>query len=244
MALTPFELVFETGSPVTLRRHALHLDGLLSALCFRHTGCPEKALGMLKELLLWNEHGFYHASAMAFGVTPEQTITAQTRHSVGRMRHGTLLHESLLAPIKINRHGENVYRKVNINGGPERNRLNRWNACHAPYLVFHGVGDVDHIGALTAFYCSRVGVNSNAGSGTVQGVYARAIDDDLSCIDGGGGVARNLPVSWFNDNGINIPVARTRYLPVTAPYWSNHNACKAVEAVPVEKIRRVIFSDR
>ena len=59
--MKPFELVFELGSNISLRGSAIHFDGLLSNVCFRHTGSIDKALSMLDDLLLFDqEYGIYH----------------------------------------------------------------------------------------------------------------------------------------------------------------------------------------
>ncbi len=149
--MKPFELVFELGSNISLRGHALHLDGLLSNACFRHTGCTEKALAMLDELLFFNkEHGIYHASALAFGVTAARSIVARTRHYVSAMHHGRDLRDDTLSPLKVSLTGKEQYRKINIFGGPEKLRLNKYQAYYSPYVVFHGVGDIDRIDRLCA----------------------------------------------------------------------------------------------
>ena len=245
--MKPFELVFELGSNITLRNHAIHLDGLLSNACYRHTGCSEKALTLLDDLLLFDaKHRMYHGSAMAFGVTPEQSITARTRHYVGVMR----LRDDTLLPSKISPSGTEQYRKITVNGGPERSRLNKYQAFYSPYLVFHGVGDIERIDRLVQFHCSRLGVNANSGSGTVNHVAIKEIDQDFSCIDAHGQIARNLPVSWLKarqntgstlppDTALNLDNGET--LPVCAPYWHSHHRFTTTEAVAVEKIRRVVI---
>ena len=245
--MKPFELVFELGSNISLRGSAIHLDGLLFNVCFRHTGCPEQALSMLDELLLFdNAHGIYHGSAVAFGVTPEHSIVASTRHYVGAMRHGRELRDDIIAPNQISRTGKELYRKITITGGPEKLRLNKHQAYYSPYVVFHGVGDIARIDRLVQFHCARIGVNANSGGGTVRHTLIREIDQDYSCVDGLGQIARNLPVSWFKEglkaspiSGLNLDESEP--LPVRAPYWHSHHRYATADAVAVEKIRRVVI---
>lgn len=245
--MTPFELIFETGSPVTLRKHPIHLDGLLSYILYKHTSCPTRALTLLPELLLYDQHhGIYHASALAFGVTPEQGITAQHRHYVGNMIHGKHLRDDRITPSRTQPDGTEHYRKIITAGGPEKSRLNKYNAWHAPYLVFHGVGDIQRIAPLVQFYCTRIGVNANSGSGTIRNRWINPIDQDYSLIDAHGQIARNLPLTWLQEQaeaGNQIPdYTRATQLPVKAPYWQDHEQYQTVEGVAVSKIRRIIMS--
>lgn len=244
--MKPFELVFELGSNISLRSSAIHLDGLLSNVCFRHTGCTEKALSMLDDLLLFDtDHGMYHASAMAFGVTPEHSIIARTRHYVGAMR----LRDDTVAPNKVSSSGTELYRKININGGPEKLRLNKYQAYYSPYLIFHGVGDIARIDQLVQFHCARIGVNANSGGGTVNHIAIKEIDDDFSFIDGQGQIARNLPVSWLQawrqsaspavNEALNTDASEP--VPIRAPYWKSHHRFSTAEAVAVDKVRRVLI---
>lgn len=238
--MKPFELTFKLGSNLTLRNKVLHLDGLLSNVCYRHIGCPEKALTMLDDLLLFNpEHRMYHASAMAFGVTGEQGIIACSRYYVGNLKHGKQLRDDLILPTKTTGKGEQ-YRKINIQGGPEKNRLNKHQAYYSPYIIFHGVGDVDKIDKLVQFHCSRIGSNAGSGSGTVDSIRVREIEADFSFVDAHGQIAKNLPLSWIEQSNQKLNFARTEQLPIKAPYWQSHHKFSTSEAVAVEKIRRVV----
>ena len=256
--MKPFQLVFELGSNLSLRDSAIHFDGLLSNICFRHTGCTETALAMLDDLLLFNdEYGIYHASAMAFGVTPEQSIVARTRHYVGAMVNGKDLRDDIILPTKIGSRGKEQYRRVNVSGGPEKLRLNKYRAYYSACVVFHGVGDIARIERLTQFHCARIGVNANSGGGTINQMVIREIDQDYSFIDVHGQVARNLPCSFFKSQfqeGVkarspSLPGAADgaldpegiEPLPVRAPYWKSHHRFSTTDAVRVEKIRRVVI---
>ncbi|WP_139117338.1 hypothetical protein [Endozoicomonas atrinae] len=237
-----FELVFETGSPVTLRKHPIHLDGLLSYACFQHTGCPEKALAMLHTLLKYDEHhDLYHGSALAFGVTPEQGITARHRHYVGSLRFGKQLRDNRITPSRVANDGTEVFRRVFTTGGPEKSRLNRFEAFHSPWLVFHGVGDIHRIESLAQFYCARIGVNANSGSGTVRNLWINTIDHDYSMIDAHGQIARNLPMTWLQNQEQAPDYTRSASIPVKAPYWPGHQQYRPVDGVPADKVRRVIL---
>ncbi|GIC77625.1 hypothetical protein [Moritella sp. F3] len=238
----PFELMFEVGSPIILGRHPIHLDGLLSNLCYKHTGCPQEALTMLKELLTWDgEHQIYHASAMAFGVHAEQGISATTRNYVGNMKSGKQLRDDLIAPTKVTKQGVSSYRKLQILGGPERNRLNKHAAYHSPYVIFHGVGDITKIEALVRFYCTRLGVNANSGSGTIKSFSIRAIETDLSLIDGTGTHARNMPVALLKQKTGQVLVGTK--MPVAAPYWRGHDNYTETMAIAVPRVRRLLVND-
>lgn len=250
--MKPFELTFELGSNITLRDSAIHMDGLLSNVCFRHTGCTEKALSMLDDLLLFNQdYGIYHASALAFGVTEKQSIVACTRHYVGNMRHGDDLRDETLQPTWMRTPARaERYRNVYIKGGPERQRLNKYQAYYSPYLVFHGVGDIARIERLVQFYCARIGVNANSGSGTVKQMAIKEIGQDFSFIDAHGQVARNLPCSFLQaaeDGSLGasavggLAALASEPLPVRAPYWKTHHRFSTVDAVAVEKVRRVVI---
>ncbi|MGI2030017.1 hypothetical protein [Endozoicomonas acroporae] len=247
VVMKPFQLVFELGSNISLRDSAIHLDGLLSNVCFRHTGCLEKALSMLDDLLLFDqEHGIYHASALAFGVSPEQSIVARSRHYVGAMRSGRELRDDLILPTQTTRAGKEQYRKITVAGGPEKLRLNKYQAYYSPYVVFHGVGDIARIDRLVQFHCCRIGVNANSGGGAINQMAIKEIQQDYSFIDVHGQVARNLPLSWLqanrsameNDSLNSLP---GEPLPVRAPYWYSHHRFSTTDAVAVEKIRRVVI---
>ncbi len=140
---------------------------------------------------------FKDKSALAFGVTAEQSIVARTRHYVGSMRHRDDLRDETLQPTWLSSTGQERYKKVYITGGPERLRLNKHQAYYSPYLVFHGVGDIARIERLVQFHCQRIGVNANSGSGTVKQMAIKEIDQDFSFIDAHGQVARNLPCSFL-----------------------------------------------
>lgn len=242
MALVPFELVFETGSPVILNQYPLHFDGLLSNICYKHTGCPQEGIEMLRELLLWNEeHGLYHASAMAFGVNSTQGVIASHRHYVGSMKTGKQLRDDLISPTALNKNGDGSYRKLIVAGGPERNRLRKYAAYHSPYLVFHGVGDIRSVEPLIRFYCSRLGVNANSGAGTVRSFSIREIEHDYSFFDETGELARNVPIQMYKEMSSTHHEVKT--LPITAPYWRGHINYSEVQAVQVGKVRRVLIAN-
>ena len=241
--MKPFELIFEIGSNIILRNKCIHLDGLLSNVCYRHTCCSGKALKMLDDLLLFdNRHGMYHASSMALGVTAEQSIVACTRHYIGSMKSGKQLRSDIISPTKTTAKGYEQYRKVNVQGGPERNRLSRHQAYYSPYIIFHGVGDIAKIDRLVQFHCARIGSNAGSGAGTVDNINMREIDTDLSIVDSHGQIAKNLPVSWIRESGSNVSFARSEQLPIRAPYWQAHEKYSTSEAVAVEKIRRVVVN--
>lgn len=242
MALVPFELVFETGSPVILNQYPLHFDGLLSNICYKHTGCPQEGLEMLQELLLRSEmYGLYHASSMAFGVNSTQGVVASYRHYVGSMKTGKQLRDDLISPTTLNKNCDACYRKLTVAGGPERNRLRKYAAYHSPYLVFHGVGDIRRVEPLIRFYCSKLGVNANSGAGTVRSFSIKEIQHDYSLFDERGELARNVPIQMYKD--MSSAHHEVRRLPITAPYWRGHVSYSEVQAVQVEKIRRVLIAN-
>ncbi len=246
--MKPFELVFELGSNITLRNHAIHLDGLLSNACYRHTGCSEKALTLLDDLLLFDaKHRMYHGSAMAFGVTPEQSITARTPALCGGLCDcGTIP----CCPVKSPRPALNsTVRSRSTVALNDRGLISTRPFIHRTWCFMGWV----ILSALTG-WCSSIvpgwALMPNSGSGTVNHVAIKEIDQDFSCIDAHGQIARNLPVSWLKariNTGSTLPpdaalnLDNGEDLPVCAPYWHSHHRFTTTEAVAVEKIRRVII---
>ncbi len=89
-------------------------------------------------------------------------------------------------------------------------------------------------------------MNANSGGGTINHMAIKEIGQDYSFIDAHGQVARNLPVSLFKEGLKVTPSGEldlndSEPLPVRAPYWQSHDRFSTVDAIGVEKIRRVLI---
>ena len=202
--MTPFQIEIELKSPILIKRW-LRLDGLLWHCLFAHYGDPEKAVDALPDFLETTPGGYYKASTLAFatqGATLKpgysegiiDNVVAVNRATTGIMRSGSDLSPELFAPNSSN--GKR-YVKVQVKGGPYKNRLDTHPCLHADKVLFHGVGEGNKIADLIDFYIPALGVNANIGFGTIGAVSCRPTANDYSLIDHKGRPARPLPVSDY-----------------------------------------------
>lgn len=223
---TPFRLIFKMRSPVVLAQHPPHLDALLAFALNAHLGeqvgvNPGPALD--RYLDKDPVTGVYRASALSFGVTPEQGLSAASVTRVGRLRD----EQRVSHWFKPNgRNGR--YSKLVVLGGPTKARFNTKQAYAAPYVVFDGVGHKEPIKRLLEFYLGGVGHEGfNAGFGCFEAIRAVDLEQDSSWFRDGRQV-RNLPAELVPASSRNSIKARA-----VPPYWQQGNE---IDIIPCERV--------
>lgn len=231
VSFTPFRLFFKMRSPVVLPEHPPHLDALLAFALNAHLGeqvganpCPELDRYLDKDPAT----GVYKASALSFGVTPEQGLTATAVTRVGRLR------EEQLGSTWFKPNGRaGRYSKLVLAGGPTKSRFNTKQAFAAPYVVFDGVGRKEPIRDLLEYYLLGIGQEGfNAGFGSFEQVTAVDLPEDTSWFRGSH-QARYLPAEHLPGNKATCIKARA-----TPPYWKKENEinitpCERISIIPI-----------
>lgn len=227
VTFTPFRLILKMRTPVILAEHPPHLDALLSFALFAHKG--EQVISNLsveldKYLDKDASTGVYRASALSFGVTPEQGLTATTITRSGVLRDGQL-NSTWFKP-----HGKkstNKYPRLVTEGGPTKSRFNTKEAFAAPYIVFDAVGRKEAIRRLLEYYLVGVGHEGfNAGFGSFESVTAIDLESDSSWFRDGKQV-RYLPTELLPESKVSFKAR------ATPPYWRKENE---VNITPSERV--------
>ena len=162
--MTPFRLKAKLRTPVILGKNPVNLAGLLYHCCLLHT-CEEDKAAELLCLLLDQSHGVYHGSNMVFAVSFESPLIATTISTSGQMRTG---HD--LSPDKIKPNGaRGAYSKVQVEGGPYKNRIENHPSYSCKEVYFYGKGDAEKVFYLVNYYVNALGMYANLGiSGAIE----------------------------------------------------------------------------
>ena len=214
-------------------RFPVALDGLLWHSLFLKTGSEARALRGLCEYLSKTESVF-RASALLFGVSRSQRLIATQWATVGAMRPGVDLSPDQFHPT--GRKGK--YTKVQVEGGPYKNRLTTHDTYHAPEVLWYAHGDGEGICKLLNFYVQGVGLDAQRGCGSVGRFSWESMEEDFSLVDAQGAPARIIPVSLY-DSLIGRATGRLTIQAQTEPPYRNN---PTVECVAPERIRRVILN--
>lgn len=240
--MNPFEIRIELKSPILIKRW-LRLDGLLWHCLYAHHGDQRTAAERLGDYLRLDPAGFYHASTLSYGVKdrvsasgyPEPVINnviGVERATIGTMRSGLDLAPDKFKP---NGRGGKAYKKIQVLGGPYKNRLDSHQCLHSSHVLFHGVGDGPAIAELIDFYIPALGANANIGFGTIGSVRSLAVHHDYSCIDDRGRPTRPIPIERFRElSGANARQAEAILIP---PFRNQPSVlCAVPERVRKQKI--------
>jgi hypothetical protein len=209
------------------------LEGLLWHACFLRASEEGAATDALADLIA-HENGVFKASGLAFGVRPDHRIIATTTATVGTMRS-----EADLGRDKFHPTGRNgKYTKLQVEGGPYKNRLAKHDTLYAPEVVWDAVGNGDDICRLLNFFITNVGQEASRGFGSVGRFQWSPLENDFSWKAEDGQLARILPVSIYRrDFGEPLPhqrvAAQTR-----PPYRQGH---PTVESVAPARVRRIVI---
>ncbi|KXS55436.1 MAG: hypothetical protein AWU57_215 [Marinobacter sp. T13-3] len=233
MTHQPIRIRAPLRSSLRLGRIPVHLDALLWHALFLKTGDPDAASERLPTLLA-QDQGVYRASAMAFGIYPNQApVIATQTATVGTMRKDTDLLPELMHPN--GRKGK--YSKLQVEGGPYKNRLTKYPTHHAPEVVWDAVGDGDAICHLLNFYVLAVGLEANRGFGAVGTFQWDAMNEDHSWRTAEGDLARVLPESIAAEVTGTTPDATRKLLStLTPPYQRDNMTEPSVAPVRVRRI--------
>lgn len=174
--MTPFRLKASLRSPIIVGKNPVNLAGLLYHCCLLHT-CDEKNAADLLASLLLKSHGVYHASNMVFGVSFDSPLIATTISTSGQMRPGCDL-----SPDKVKPNGsKGTYSKVQVEGGPYKNRIEKHQSYSAQEVYFYGNGEADRAFELVNYYVNSLGMYSNLGiSGAIEHWEVNEMNDDHS----------------------------------------------------------------
>ncbi len=227
-----FRIRVPLNTSLRLGRLPVSLDGLLWHCLFLKTGDPDRAREALSALLS-QDQGVYRASALRFGVYPGgKTLIATQTPMVGVMREHDLLKEQFHPTGR-----KGAYTRLVVNGGPFKNRLNKYETYHAPELTWDAVGnDPDQVCRLLNFYVQAVGFEANRGFGSVGSFRWESLPEDTSWLDEEGQAARVLPVPlWEQVSGEPSDTVQTIMAQTTPPYWGESDTL----CVAPPRVRRI-----
>lgn len=244
MAMNPFRLTIELNTPMQVGKYSPRLDGLLWHTLFSHLGCPVRAVHSLSDFLqITGSSGneYFKASGMYFATVKPQpgqkVIDSLVGHKTakpGVMRPGIDLSPNNFKPT--GKRG-NSYTKVQVLGGPYKNRLDSKLTYYASHVVFDGVGKGEEIADLIRFYIPAIGVNANNGAGTIGDIYHSQLPVDTSLVDASGLPARPIPIEDFSALS-DAPISRTGEAILVPPFRDQ----KSVNCVLPERIRKTVIS--
>lgn len=200
----------------------VNLDGLLWHALFMKTGDPDKAIAHLKQILE-QESGVFRASSMGF-LTHYENRGALIATRVSRT--GTMRSDTDLLPNQFHPTGRNGnYTKLQVEGGPYKNRLTKHDTYHAPGIYWDAVGDGDTICTLLNFYVFAIGLDANQGFGSVGPFSWEEMQTDSSWQADSHTVARVLPVYIAKEflGEEDIPLDRLVMAQVYPPYRRGKN---------------------
>ena len=232
MTHTPIRIRAELHTSVRLGKIPVHLDALLWHALFLKTGCPESASDQLPSLLAESE-GVYRASSLGFGTYPnERPVIATQMVTLGVMRQDTDMIPELMHPTGR----KEKYSKIQIEGGPYKNRLTKYPTHHAPEIFWDAIGDGVAIGKLLNFYVLAVGLEANRGFGSVGEFQIEELKHDHSWVTETGELARVLPYRII-ENLKSVQVDTTQRIVGRAkpPYHHQNNLETCVTPARVRK---------
>ncbi len=177
-----FRLALPLKTPVVLTDFAPTLDALVyEALSQRSPAASrEELLQEMRTYLQFNEqYGVFHASAMRFGLTLQRGLTAATY--VRTDRHTP---EKLSSEMFAPNGARGKYTRLQLAGGPTKNRLREMPAYSAPYAVFDGFGNPYAIKSLLEFFVLGIGYDAqNRQMGAFDDVHiAPDLEEDSSLL--------------------------------------------------------------
>ncbi|ELX1985396.1 hypothetical protein ONI83_004836 [Escherichia coli] len=216
LKMKPYRVVMRGISPVVISGIAPSLDGMLYEALSQALGTDDPLIirTRLREILLFSkELGVFHASSLTFGITPEQGINA-----VSSIRCDRFNDEKLSSSMFRPRSWAGKFTRIQLEGGPTKQRLTERPAYAAPYYVFDFVGDRDLV--LTLLTIARVGVGYDflsAANGEFTDVRIISLDKDTSINAGENRAARPVPVSA----GLQGIPGRS---PLVPPYFTGEKA--------------------
>lgn len=176
-----FRLTMLLQTPVVLTDFPPTLDALVyEALSQRFPDAStDELLNEMKSYLQFNEeYGVFHGSSMRFGLTMQHGLTTATY--VRTDRHTP---EKLSSDMFAPNGSRGKYVRLQLAGGPTKNRLREMPAYSAPYAIFDGFGDPVAIKALLEFFVMGIGYDAqNSQQGAFNDVHITPLEEDSSLI--------------------------------------------------------------
>lgn len=234
---TSFRVMARLQTPIRMPRYGVSLDGLLRHALWCHYRCPEQATQALSDYLAFDGE-VYHASLMRLGVNQHLgRITVTQQANVGVMGHDTDLVPSLFHPTKK----DGTYAKVLVIGGAFKNRINKHDDYHAPFVVFDALGDARAVRNLLDFYVTNIGRDAGQGSGSVTGWFVQPLEQDVSRIDADNQPNRTLSVERYRALVGEAEAKRCdpamRRAPLQPPYFEGPETY----CVAPQPVRRIVI---
>ncbi|MNG45800.1 hypothetical protein D3C79_36400 [compost metagenome] len=206
---TPFRIIMRMITPMVFSDFAPTLDGVLfEALSKRYPEQSDEQLRntMLNHLAYHQDWGVYHASSAAIGIDDDNGLVASSY-----TRNDSLLNKLSTDLFSPNKRG-GKYSKVNLSGGPTKQRLVSRPAYAVPYVAFDGFGDPWSIKTLLETYVLGIGYDAqNVQCGAFSGCEIIALTEDLSLMSA---AKANRPLPT-NSGALGEP-AQVRLIP---PYY-------------------------
>lgn len=210
---TPFRMVMTLRTQVVLTDFAPTLDAVLFEALKQQRPEQDTAslLDTMRQYLQFNEElGVFHASAMVFGLTPDQGLLASTYVRTDRHTPEKLSKDMILPNGR-----KDKYAKIYLDGGPTKRRLREMPAYSAPYAVFDAVGDAWAIKQLLEYYVLGLGYDAlNCRMGAFHNIVIMPLETDTSLVLQGK-ANRPLPATAGIDGLPGVS-------PLTPPYYSKN----------------------
>lgn len=228
-AFTPFRVLLRLLSPVVITEFSPTLDGILFEAVRQRSPMKsdQEVIEALKDILAFDDdYGVFHSSSLRFGVTPQQSLVAQ---SYCRTDY---LHEGKRSSSMFSSNGaKGRYTSIVVAGGPTKKRMNVRPAYAAPFALFDVFGDAKAVAALLKNTFVGIGYDAqNAGMGhfDTETVEIIPLDEDVSLVESGQ-AKRPLPAGIAC--GLNV---MANLIP---PYYTGQRvACNAPERIVITNI--------
>lgn len=175
MSFTNVLLSTKLSTPIVLGEYGVNFTSLLHHVLFLHLGTQELADQELPSLLAQTQ-GVFHASDLVFGVNMNGALIAKTISTVGVMRGEGDFHPTLFKPTSP----KNKYKKIIVEGGPTKSRLNHHKGYKAPKVGFYINGDAQKISELLNYYVNNLGTYANLGFGQIDHFDITELESDNS----------------------------------------------------------------
>lgn len=234
-----FRIRAQLLTPVRLGQFPVALDKLLWHCLFLRYGDEARARDEL-DSLLHREGRVFFASTLRFGTYNGSPLVATKSATVGAMRA-----EADLDPSQFHwkKRGDK-WAKIQLEGGPYKNRLAKFETYFAPELVWDAVGNGERVSSLLNYFVTGIGLDANRGFGAVKGFSAVSLEQDYSLFDEEGQVARVIPASMYEKQTKKKADPADLIRGCLVPPFRGLQATEEELCIAPERVRRVRLTPR
>ncbi|MFW9872933.1 MAG: hypothetical protein ACFFG0_07515 [Candidatus Thorarchaeota archaeon] len=224
---SPFKVVFEMNSPISLSHPWIHLDGIIAHLLLRNilgnlfyilpTNLPLDFFSILKlpiKQTKIDKHILYHSSISFFNIEK-----IYVKHIFKKF------HERDLQIFKNKR-----IKRIYISSGKFKNYKIQIPYIPSTKVIFYGNGNISEIEYLLRGL-SGLGKKISIGYGFIKDFKIREIESDISIINKDNISMKPIPIEFLKGNKDKV---EKMFLGYKFPYWSKTNITLC--AIPGEKV--------